>query len=185
MKLLIDFFPIILFFVTFKLAGIFYATTVAILATLIQIAWLFKKNGRVEAMHWISLGVIVVFGGATLLTQNETFIKWKPTILYALMGGVLLIGQFIFKRNFLKSLMGSQMVLPEAVWRQLLLSWVGFFSFMGLLNLWVAYNFDTDTWVNFKMFGGLGLMVVFVILQALFLSRHVQPDTKEEEEAKP
>jgi intracellular septation protein len=100
------------------------------------------------------------------------------------MGGVLLIGQFIFKRNFLKSLMGSQMVLPEAVWRQLLLSWVGFFSFMGLLNLWVAYNFDTDTWVNFKMFGGLGLMVVFVILQALFLSRHVQPDTKEEE-AKP
>jgi intracellular septation protein len=185
MKLLIDFFPIILFFVTFKLAGIFYATAVAILATLIQIAWLFKKNGHVEAMHWISLGVIVVFGGATLLTQNETFIKWKPTILYALMGGVLLIGQFIFKRNFLKSLMGSQMVLPEAVWRQLLLSWVGFFSFMGLLNLWVAYNFDTDTWVNFKMFGGLGLMVVFVILQALFLSRHVQPDTKEEEEAKP
>jgi intracellular septation protein len=184
MKLLIDFFPIILFFVTFKWAGIFYATAVAIVATLIQIAWLFKKNGHVEAMHWISLGVIVVFGGATLLTQNETFIKWKPTILYALMGGVLLIGQFIFKRNFLKSLMGSQMVLPEAVWRQLLLSWVGFFSFMGLLNLWVAYNFDTDTWVNFKMFGGLGLMVVFVILQALFLSRHVQPDTKEEE-AKP
>lgn len=180
MKLLLDFFPIILFFVAFKFAGIYYATAVAIVATLIQIAWLFKKNGHVEPMQWISLVVIVLFGGATLLTQNETFIKWKPTILYALMGGALLISHLFFKRNFLKSLMGAQMALPEPVWRHLLFSWVGFFSFMGVLNLWVAYNFDTDTWVNFKMFGGLGLMLVFVVLQALFLSRHVQPDTTQE-----
>jgi intracellular septation protein len=180
MKLLLDFFPIILFFIAFKWAGIYYATAVAIVATLIQIAWLFKKNGHVELMQWISLVVIVLFGGATLLTQNETFIKWKPTILYALMGGALLVGQLFFKRNFLKSLMGAQMALPEFVWQRLLLSWVGFFIFMGVLNLWVAYNFDTDTWVNFKMFGGLGLMLVFVVLQALFLSKHIQPVTPQE-----
>ena len=180
MKLLLDFFPIILFFVTFKTWGIMAATAVAIAATVVQIGYMWRKNGFVEPMQWINLGVIVVFGGATLLTQDETFIKWKPTILYALMGGALLIGHLFFKRNFLKSLMGAQMALPEPVWRHLLFSWVGFFSFMGVLNLWVAYNFDTDTWVNFKMFGGLGLMLVFVVLQALFLSRHVQPDSTQE-----
>ena len=179
MKLLLDFFPIALFFVTFKLAGIFYATAVAIVATLMQIAWLYKKTGHVEPMQWISLGVIVLFGGATLLTQDETFIKWKPTILYALMGGALLIGQVFFKRNFLKNLMGAQMNLPEPVWLNLLLSWVVFFTAMGIINLWVAYNFDTDTWVNYKLFGGMCLMLLFVVLQALYLSRHAQPEQNE------
>jgi len=185
MKLLLDFFPIALFFVTFKLAGIFYATAVAIVATLLQIAWLYKKTGHVEPMQWISLGVIVLFGGATLLTQDVTFIKWKPTILYALMGGALLIGQVFFKRNFLKNLMGAQMQLPEPVWRNLLLSWVGFFTAMGVINLWVAYNFDTDTWVNYKLFGGMGLMLLFVVLQAVYLSRHTQPEQPEEESQQP
>ena len=180
MKLLLDFFPIALFFVTFKVAGIFYATAVAMVATLLQIGWMYKKTGHVETMQWISLGVIVLFGGATLLTQDETFIKWKPTILYALMGGALFIGHVFFKRNFLKNLMGAQMTLPEPVWRHLLFSWVVFFTAMGLINLWVAYHFDTDTWVNYKLFGGMGLMLVFVVLQALYLSRHAQPETTEE-----
>ena len=182
MKLLLDFFPIALFFVTFKLAGIFYATAVAMVATLLQIGWMYKKNGHVETMHWVSLGVIVLFGGATLFTQDETFIKWKPTILYGLMGGALLMGQIFFKRNFLKSLMGSQLTLPEPVWQKLLLSWVVFFAAMGVINLWVAYNFDTDTWVNYKLFGGMGLMLVFVVLQALYLSRHAQPDDPDQTE---
>ena len=182
MKLFLDFFPIALFFVTFKLAGIFYATAVAMVATLLQIGWMYKKNGHVETMHWVSLGVIVLFGGATLFTQDETFIKWKSTILYALMGAALLIGQVFFKRNFLKSLMGSQLTLPETVWQKLLLSWVGFFAAMGIINLWVAYNFDTDTWVNYKLFGGMGLMLVFVVLQALYLSRHAKPDVPDQTE---
>jgi intracellular septation protein len=185
MKLLLDFFPIALFFVTFKVAGIFYATAVAMVATLLQIGWMYKKTGHVETMQWISLGVIVLFGGATLLTQDETFIKWKPTILYALMGGALLIGQVFFKRNFLKNLMGAQMQLPEPVWRNLLFSWVGFFTAMGVINLWVAYNFDTDTWVNYKLFGGMGLMLLFVVLQAIYLSRHAQPEQSEEESHQP
>ena len=176
MKLLLDFFPIILFFVAFKVAGIYVATGVAIAATLLQIAYLRYKTGKVEPMQWVSLGVIVVFGGATLIAHNDTFIKWKPTVLYWLMGGALVVGQLIFRKNLLKSLMSAQMELPDSAWRVMNWSWAGFFAVMGVLNLWVAFNFDTDTWVNFKLFGGLGLMVVFVLLQAVYLSRFVQTD---------
>jgi len=176
MKLLIDFFPIILFFVAFKAAGIYVATAVAIAATLIQIGYLHFRHRKVEPMQWISLGVIVLFGGATLVAHNETFIKWKPTALYWLMGGVLMAGQLLFRKNLLKSLMGAQMELPDQAWRAMNWSWIGFFMVMGLLNLWVAFNFDTDTWVNFKLFGGLGLMLVFVIGQALYLGKYIQAD---------
>ena len=176
MKLLLDFFPIILFFVAFKFAGIYVATAVAIAATLIQISYLRYKHGKVEPMQWISLGVIVLFGGATLISHNDTFIKWKPTVLYWVMGGALLLGQLIFKKNLLKSLMGAQMELPESVWRVMSWSWTGFFAVMGVVNLWVAFNYDLDTWVNFKLFGGLGLMALFVIGQALFLGKYLKID---------
>ena len=170
MKLLLDFFPIVLFFVAFKLWGIYVATAVAIVATTGIISTLVAQ----EPMQWLSLGIIVVFGGATILAHDETFIKWKPTVLYWLMGGALAGGLLFFRKNLLKSLMGKQMELPDAAWRAMNWAWVGFFAVMGVLNLWVAFNFDTDTWVNFKLFGGLGLMVVFVIGQALYLSRHVK-----------
>ncbi|QDL37656.1 septation protein A [Rhodoferax sediminis] len=176
MKLLLDFFPIILFFVAFKFAGIYVATAVAIAATLIQIGYLHYKHGKVEPMQWISLGVIVLFGGATLISHNDTFIKWKPTVLYWIMGGALLVGQLIFKKNLLKSLMGAQMELPESAWRMMNWSWTGFFAAMGVLNLWVAFHYDLDTWVNFKLFGGLGLMALFVIGQALFLGKYIKTD---------
>ena len=176
MKLLVDFFPILLFFLVFKTLGIYAATAVAIVATVAQIAWLRWRNGRVEAMQWLSLGVIVVFGGATLVAQDDTFIKWKPTVLYWLMGGGLLVAEYVFKRNGIRALMGSQLELPDNVWRNLLHAWAGFFSVMGVINLWVAYHFDTDTWVNFKLFGGLGLMVLFVLGQAVYLSKHMKQD---------
>ena len=176
MKLLVDFFPIILFFIAFKTLGIFAATAVAIAATVAQIGWLRWRNGRVEPMQWLSLGVIVVFGGATLVAQDETFIKWKPTVLYWMMGAGLLVAEYGFKRNGIRALMGAQLQLPDAVWRQLLHAWSAFFLIMGVINLWVAAHFDTDTWVNFKMFGGLGLMVLFVVGQALFLAKHIQQD---------
>ena len=174
MKLLIDFFPIILFFAAFKVWGIYAATAVAIVATIVQIAYLRFKTGKVETMQWVSLGVIVVFGGATLLAHDENFIKWKPTVLYWLMGGALLVGLVLFKKNFIKSLMGAQMQLPDSVWNTLNWAWTGFFAVMGVLNLWVAFNFDTDTWVNFKMFGGIGLMLAFVVGQALYLGRYLK-----------
>lgn len=177
MKLLLDFFPIILFFIAFKVWGIYVATGVAIVATIAQIGWLRYKTGKVEPMQWVSLGVIVLFGGATIIAHNETFIKWKPTVLYWLMGGALVVGQMIFRKNLLKSLMGGQMQLPDAAWQVMNWSWTGFFAVMGVINLWVAYNFDTDTWVNFKLFGGIGLMLVFVVGQALYLGRYLKTET--------
>ena len=174
MKLLIDFFPIILFFIAFKTAGIYVATAVSIAATIAQIAYIRYKHGKVEPMHWLSLGVIVVFGGATLFAQNDTFIKWKPTVLYWLMGGTLLVGQWLFNKNFVRTLMGAQISLPDAAWRSMNTSWVAFFAVMGALNLWIAYQFDTDTWVTFKLFGGMGLMFLFVLGQALYISRFVK-----------
>jgi len=176
MKLLIDFFPIILFFVAFKVWGIYTATAVAIVATVAQIAYLRLKTGKIEPMQWMSLGVIVLFGGATLLAHDDNFIKWKPTVLYWLMGGALLIGQLVFKKNLLRSVMGAQLQLPDAIWLKLNWAWTAFFAAMGALNIWVAYNFDTDTWVNFKLFGGMGLMVVFVIAQAIYMSRYLPQD---------
>ena len=182
MKLLTDFLPIALFFITFKLAGIYVATAVAIAATLLQIGWLYFRNGKVEAMQWVSLVIIVLFGGATLVFHDDTFIKWKPTVLYWLMAGALALGHWVLKRNFLQSLMGAQLELPAPVWLRLLWAWTGFFVFMGVVNLWVAYNFDLDTWVSYKLFGGMGLMLVFVVLQAFYLSRFIKPDEAAPEE---
>jgi intracellular septation protein len=178
MKLLLDFLPIVVFFAAFKLFDIYVATGVAIAATVAQIAWLRWTTGKVEPMQWLSLGVIVLFGGATLLSHSETFIKWKPTVLYWLMGGALAAGQLLFRKNLLKSLMGAQMALPDGAWRVMNWSWVAFFAAMGVVNLWVAFHFSTDTWVNFKLFGGLGLMGVFVIAQAIYLSRFMKTGTE-------
>ena len=185
MKLLLDFFPILLFFGAFKIWGIFVATTVAIVATLLQLGWMRYRSGRTEPMQWLSLGVIVVFGGATLIAQDETFIKWKPTVLYWAMGGALLVGQVFFRRNWLQSLMKSQMALPDQAWRVMLWSWCGFFAVMGVLNLWVAYHFDTDTWVNFKLFGGMGLMLGFVLAQAMCLGRFMDTEAQDAAPSEP
>src|SRR3954447_18897570 len=135
MKFLFDFFPIALFFVAFKLAGIYVATAVAMAATVLQIAWLKLRKQRVHGMLWTSLGVIVVFGGATLLLQDETFIKWKPTVLYWLFGAALSISATIFRRNLIQLMLSEQVQLPAPVWSRLNWSWVGFFAFMGAANL--------------------------------------------------
>jgi len=174
MKFLFDLFPVILFFVAFKVTDIYVATGVAIAATFAQVAWLRLRRRRVEPMLWASLAIIVVFGGATLLLRDETFIKWKPTVLYWLFAAVLSGAALIFRRNLIRAVMGAELKLPEAVWARLNWSWVLFFVVMGALNLFVAFNFSTDLWVNFKLFGGMGLMLLFVIGQALFLARHIE-----------
>jgi len=173
MKFLFDLFPVILFFATYKWLGIYAATAVAIGATFLQIGWVWFRHRKVDNMLWVSLGVIVVFGGATLLLHDETFIKWKPTVLYWLFAVTLLVAEFAFHRNLIKAMMGKQMTLPDGVWRNMLYSWVGFFAVMGVLNLYVAFNYSTDAWVNFKLFGGMGLMLVFVVAQALMLAKHI------------
>jgi len=173
MKFLYDIFPVVLFFVAFKFYDIYVATAVAIAATFAQIGWLWLRRRKVDNMLWVSLAVIVIFGGATLALQNETFIKWKPTVLYWLFAVALAIAALGFKKNLIRAMMGAQVTLPEAVWGKLLASWIAFFAVMGALNLFVAFNYSTDDWVNFKLFGGIGLMLVFVVLQAVMLARYI------------
>ena len=206
MKILFDFLPIALFFGMFKYAEgnkdwaagtatdwlgfmvsggvvgpaeapVLLATVVVIVATLAQIVWLKLRGQKVDLMLWVSLALVTALGSATIYFHSENFIKWKPTVLYWVMGGSLLVGQLVFGKNGIKSLMGAQMSLPDAVWRRVNFSWVGFFAVMGVINLWVAFNFPTSTWVNFKLFGSMGLMLLFILAQAFFLNKHIKPDT--------
>jgi len=205
MKLLFDFLPIILFFATFKfaesrkdeaaafasdhlgalvsggvvgpdVAPVLLATVVVVAATLLQVLYLLSRGRKVDLMLWVSLGLVVVLGGATVWFQNETFIKWKPTMLYWAMALAFMLGPLLFGKNLLRVLIGEQLVLPEPVWVRLNWSWIGFFAFMGLANLVVAYNFSTDAWVNFKLFGGIGLMLLFTLAQGFYLSHHLPHD---------
>jgi intracellular septation protein len=174
MKFLFDLFPIILFFASYKLAGIFAATAAAMAATLAQIGWVKWRHGKVDGMLLASGAIITVFGGATLLLHDETFIKWKPTVLYWIFASVLFAAEFFWRKNLIRSMMGQQMQLPEAIWRKLNHAWAGFFALLGVANLYVAFHYPTDFWVNFKLFGTTGLMLVFVILQSLMLSKYVE-----------
>jgi len=178
MKVLFDLFPIILFFAAYKIADIYVATAVAIVATFAQIAWVKLRRGKVDKMLWISLAIIVVFGGATLLLHDPTFIKWKPTVLYWAFAVVLLGSDLLLKKNLIRAMMQEQLTLPDPVWTRLNLSWSGFFAAMGVINLYVAFNYSENTWVNFKLFGGIGLMVVFVLIQGLMLSRFVENEER-------
>ncbi|MCQ9373492.1 septation protein A [Methyloversatilis sp. XJ19-13] len=197
MKFLFDLLPVLLFFAAYKFANaspeashslvtqalgdgiavtqgpILIATAVAIIATIGQVLWLMARGRKVEIMLWVSLGIIVVFGGATLLFHDATFIKWKPTVLYWLFACTLAGAALFLKRNLIRSLMQAQIELPEAVWTRLNLSWIGFFAVMGVLNLYVAFSFSEETWVDFKLYGGMGLMFLFVLAQGAMLSRHV------------
>ncbi|MFP5417585.1 MAG: septation protein A [Gammaproteobacteria bacterium] len=200
-KLLFDLFPIIMFFIAYKLGdsnaeatrafltgiglpqpegldqkpGIYLATLLAIVASFAQIGWVKLRGHKVETMMWVSLGIIAVFGGATLWLHDESFIKWKPTVLYWIFAAII-FGAAVMGRNVIKSLMGAQMELPAPAWSRLNASWGGFFAFMGVANLFVAFNFSTDAWVNFKLFGSLGLMLVFVIGQSLMLAKYMDKE---------
>ncbi len=203
MKFLFDLFPVILFFIAYKLgtsfptqaaalatnylgifvadgrvpadqAPILIATAIAIVASLGQVGWLLVRGRKVDTMLWVSVAVIIVFGGATIWLHDETFIKWKPTILYALFALILAGGRLLAKRNLIESLLREQIVLPPPAWEKLLWAWVGFFVGIGVLNLWVAFSFPTDTWVNFKLFGLMGLTFAFALGVGVWVSRHVK-----------
>lgn len=175
-KFFFDLFPIILFFAVFKLYGIYIATASAIVATFAQIGWVWVRHRKVGATLWMSLAVITIFGGATLLLHDETFIKWKPTVLYWLFASTLLVSQIIFKKNLMVTMMGGQISLPPHVWFRLNISWALFFTLLGGANLYVATTYSTSQWVNFKLFGTLGLMVVFIIIQGLVLSKYIDQE---------
>lgn len=171
MRLFADYFPLLLFFLAFKWQGIWVATAVAIAASVIQIAW-FHFRGGASAIHWLSLAIIVVFGGATLILRDETFIKWKPTVLYLAFAAILAGGKMFWRRDLL-SLVMKDIALPPAIWTKLTWSWVAFFIAMALTNWYVAFHYTTETWVNFKVWGGIVLFLLFALAQGLLLARHI------------
>lgn len=177
MKQLFEFFPIILFFIAFKLYDIYVATAVIIVATIIQVAYTWFKHRKVEIMQWITLGLILVMGGATLYFQDEQFIKWKLSIIEWLFGVAFLGSQYIGKKPFIERMMSGNLTLPEHVWKRLNTMWGSFFISVGFINLYVMYNYNTDDWVTFKTFGVPGLMVIFILLQMIFLYKYI-PDTE-------
>ncbi len=182
MKLLYDFFPILLFFIAYKAYDIYVATAVAIVAAFVQTGLYWLKHRRFENTHLITLGLLVVFGGLTLILHDPVFIKWKPTLVNWLFGIGFLGSLFIGEKPLVERMMGHAVALPALIWRRLNWAWIWFFLAMGALNLYVAYNFTEETWVNFKLFGMLGLTVIFVVLQSVYLSRHIEPEEETEGE---
>ena len=181
MKIVADLFPVILFFIAYKLFDIYVATQVAIAAAALQIGWAKIRHGKVETMHWVTLGLLIVFGGLTLALRDPTFIKWKPTVVNWLFAAAFLGSELLMQKGLLRRMMEHAVALPDLVWRRLTLAWTWFFLAMGLLNLYVAYNFSEETWVNFKLFGFMGLTVAFLLAQGFYLARHMEPDTPAED----
>lgn len=177
MKILIDFLPILLFFGAYKMADIYVATGVLMVATVIQMAITYKLEGRLQTMHKITLALILGFGTLTLLLHDERFIKWKPTALYFAMGLGLAIALWVYKKNFLKLLLGSQLELPEPVWMRLNQIWIAYCIFMSATNAYVATYFSTDDWVNFKLWGYV-FPLAFIIGQGLYIAPHLKGDLK-------
>lgn len=209
MKMLFDLVPVIVFFLAYFIAGrspetaaaimsallghlgvggdvaskqapLLLATAIAIVATLGQVLWLLARGKKVEKMLWISVAVITLMGGATLILRDSTFIMWKPTVLYWALAAVLLIGQFVFRKNLIRAMGGQQLSLPEPVWTKLNLSWAVFFAILGGVNLYVAFHFSEATWVKFKLFGVIGLMLVFALAQGFILSRYLETEKEQE-----
>lgn len=181
MKFIFDLFPVIVFFVAYKTYDIYVATAVAIAATVVQIGWTWFRHRKVDKMLWISLAVIGLLGGATLMLQDELFIMWKPTVLYWLFSAILLVSSTFFKKNLIQALLEKQLALPKMVWGKLNASWIMFFIFMGGINLHIAYGYSLDTWVNFKLFGSTGLMIIFVVAQMMMLGKYVKHPEEDKE----
>jgi intracellular septation protein len=180
MKFLFDLLPVLLFFAAYKLYDIWVATVVAIAAAVVQVGLTWVRHRRVEKMHLVTLALIVVLGGATLAFHDETFIKWKPTLVNWLFAVVFLGSQFIGERNLVERMMSHAVSVPRVIWSRLNLAWVTFFTVLGVVNLYVAFTFDTDTWVDFKLYGLMGLTLTFVVAQSFYLARHMQAGAKED-----
>ena len=205
MKIFLDFLPLLLFFAVGKYAdhnsgwaahfatdhfgfmvsggvvgteeaSALLATIVVIIATGVQITYLLARGKKIDMMLWVTFALVVVLGGATIWFHNATFIKWKPSVLYWAMGLAFWVSQAIFRKNLLQTMIGGQLDLPATVWQRLNFAWIAFFGLLGLLNLYVAYSFTTSTWFTFKAFGVTGLMLVFMLAQGFFISKHLPPE---------
>ena len=176
MRFLIDFFPIALFVAAYKWQGIYVATGVLMAATVLQTGLIYLIDRKLQTLHKVTLVLVLVFGALTLFLQDERFIKWKPTVLYASMAVVLAAALWIWKKNFLQILLGSQLNLPAPVWARLTVAWVGYFLFMAAINGWVAAYYSTEDWVNFKLWGYI-FPVLFIVAQGVYIARHLKDET--------
>ena len=158
-------------------ASALLATIVVIIATAVQISYLLSRGKKVDMMLWVTFGLVVLLGGATIWFHNATFIKWKPSALYWVMGLAFWVSQTIFRKNLLQTMIGGQLQLPPPVWQRLNFLWIAFFGLLGLLNLYVAYTFSTSTWFTFKAFGVTGLMLVFMVAQGFYINKHLEPES--------
>lgn len=175
MKVLLDFLPIALFFGAFKLYDIYIATAVLMTATSLQMAVLYFTEGKLQTLQKITLALILGFGALTLLLHDDRFIKWKPTVLYAGMALALALALWVWKKNYLKLMLGGQISLPDAAWMRLSIAWIAYAAFMSLVNAYVAANFSTEDWVNFKLWG-YAFPLVFLVGQGIYIARNLQPE---------
>lgn len=179
MKILIDFLPILLFFGAYKTYDIYVGTAVLMAATVVQMGVIYAIDRKLQMMHKVTLALVLVFGAMTLILQDERFIKWKPTVLYAAMAIALAVAVWVYKKNFLKMLLGSQLTLPDPVWMRLNMVWIGYSAFMSLVNAYVAAYYSTEAWVNFKLWG-YAFPLIFIVGQGFYISRYL---TNEETKA--
>ncbi len=177
MKILLDFFPILLFFGAYKFYGIYVGTGVLMAATVVQTAAMYAIDRKLTTMHKVTLALVLAFGTLTLVLHDDRFIKWKPTVLYAAMAVALAFALWVLHKNYLKILLGSQLTLPSPVWHRLNIAWIGYCAFMAAINGYVAAYYSTEDWVNFKLWG-YAFPLLFILAQGVYISRHLQPDDK-------
>jgi intracellular septation protein len=175
MKILLDFFPILLFFGAYKFYGIYVGTAVLMAATVVQMGAMYAIDRKLQTMHKVTLALVLIFGTLTLTLQDDRFIKWKPTVLYTAMGVALAFALWVLRKNYLKALLGSQLTLPNPVWHRLNVAWIWYCAFMAAINGYVAANYSTEDWVNFKLWG-YAFPLVFILAQGVYISRHLKPD---------
>jgi len=175
MKILIDFLPILLFFGAYKLYDIYVATAVLMLGTIVQTAVIYAIDRKVTTMQKATLGLILVFGALTLWLQDERFIKWKPTVLYFAIALALAVAVWVFKKSFLKLMLGSQIELPDRVWMRLNVAWIVYCILMAAINGYVAAFFSTEAWVDFKLWGYV-FPLAFLVGQGFYIAPHLKAD---------
>lgn len=173
MGLVTDLFPVFIFFCAFKWKGLTIATIAAMIVSFVQLIIIKIKTNKVSFLQMTSFGSLFILGSFALICNKEIFIKWKPTAIYWLLAIIFSGTHFFSKQLLLEKLSKNTINLPKSIWIKLNIIWILFFIFMGLLNLYIIYNFDTNTWVNFKLFGTLGLTAVFIILQVIFLAKYL------------
>ncbi|MGQ0710467.1 MAG: septation protein A [Rhodoferax sp.] len=175
MKTLLDFFPILIFFGTYKFYDIYTATGVLMLATLVQMGLIYAIDKRLQAIHKVTLFMVLAFGALTLALHDERFIKWKPTVLYCAFAFGLAYAQWGLRKNVVQTLLGSQIDLPNGVWLRLQLAWIGYSAFMAALNALVVVFFSTDQWMNFKLWG-FALPVAFLVAQGFYIAPYLRSE---------